>query len=439
MRGNCRKGMSTFAIRGDVEVLKADRQKLEKLIGQKAVLAFSPFPRGLLLGEADSSFQPRKKWTNDSCFARAIWIHKLNIPFSGSTVSARNLDALKNHMGPAPYPYSTCMLVQIVKVEKSSDSAVLNVTGTVQKVLLGDNDDRALQGQYASFVVPRHLLPKASNTQLVGRRCVWEFSGHGSGEIYLSEGHCPFRDQIFTADDVSRLQARLDIEQVIVDERKAAVLRLLRQRWPEQRLRDFCIDTTRRVAINCRLHPFSESNLWSGNLYSDLKLANGKTRVEYVVEVIDGVPEVCELYVNSGLVHDSLWEWQPEFQWLDDLYAKDWNADDYRTFKITTKLENMAAAYLTKLKLHWTSSFGNQWASRLMSQTALSRCANGYIYTVPLAGGKRLRAFCDSKENITSITIDGTADRVWSEVLAKAVENLNTVNSIEFIKAGTTR
>ena len=438
IRGNCKKGVATFAIRGGSEELKATREKLERLSGQQAVLAFSPYPPQLLNGERDTFFPSHPKvdpWFNDPSAKGAIWIHKIYMPLSGRNLSAIDISKAIGLIEPKPYPYSTCILVSIVAVNEKAEGGAIEITGKIENVLLGE---LSRKGKLISFLVPQRLLPKKPLAQLTGSKCIWEFSGGYPETVDLRNGHCPFPGQVFSASDLARFKAMLSSEKIKVEQRKASLVKCLQQRWTQARLKDFCRPETRYFVLNTRLRPFDFSDLWSGQLYPPLELSTSKAAVEWKVEVIDGVPEVCEIYVGYEKSIGSSWHaWQPEFGWLYDLYSENWNDDDYVKFRTTTMIESLVDAYLRMHKLEWSSEFGTQWANRHMSQTKLIHGGGAVIgYSCPLADGQILNATVDKQGKITGILLNGKDNQIWTKALTEANKNLDIVNSMKYLNSG---
>lgn len=438
IRGNCKKGVATFAIRGGSEELKNNREKLEKLIRQQAVLAFSPYPPQLLNGERDTFFPSHPKvdpWFNDPSAKGAIWIHKIYMPLSGRNLSAIEISKGIGSIEQKPYPYSTCILVSIVEVDEKAEDGAIEITGKIENVLLGAPSRK---GKLISFLVPQRLLPTKPMAQLMGCKCIWEFCGGYPETVDLRNGHCPFPGQVFSDSDLARFKAMLTSEKIKLEQRKASLVKCLQQRWTQARLKDFCRPETRYFVLNTRLRPFDGWDVWSGPLYPPLELSTGKAEVEWKVEVIDGVPEACEIYVGYEKPIRSSWHaWQPEFGWLYDLYSENWNDDDYVKFRTTTMIESLVDAYLRMHKLKWSSEFGTQWANRHMSQTKLIHGGGAIIdYSCPLADGQILNATLDKQGKITGILLNGKDNHVWSKALTEATKNLDIENSVKFLTAG---
>lgn len=438
IRGNCKKGVATFAIRGGSEELKETREKLERLSGQQAVLSFSPYPAQLLNGERDTFFPSHPKvdpWFHDPSAKRAIWIHKIYMPLSGRNLSAIDISKAIGSNEPKPYPYSTCILVSIVAVDEMAEDGAIEITGKIENVLLGAPSRK---GKLISFLVPQRLLPKKPKANLIGCKCIWEFCGGYPETVDLRNGHCPFPGQVFSSSDLARFKAKLSSEKIKVEQRKASLVKCLQQRWTQARLKDFCRPETRYFVLNTRLRPFDGSDVWSGSLYPPLELSTGKAQVDWNVEIIDGVPEVCEIYVGYEKPIGTSWHaWQPEFGWLYDLYSENWNDDDYVKFRTTTMIESLVDAYLRMHKLKWSSEFGTQWANRHMAQTKLIHGGDTVIgYSCPLADGQMLNATLDKQGKITGILLNGKNNQIWTKALTEANKNLDIENSVKFLTAG---
>lgn len=438
VRGDCKKGRSTFAIRGGREELRSNREKLEKLMGQQAILTFSPYPLQILKGEKDTFFASHPKvdpWFNDPDAKSAIWIHKIYMPLFGRKLSSVDISKTIGRLGPKPYPYSTAILVSIVEVDEKAEDGSIEITGKVEDVLLGA---LSRKGKLISFLVPSRLLPKKPTTQLVGCKCIWEFCGGYPETVNLKDGHCPFPGQVFSASDLSRYKAMLSTEKIRIEKRKASLVKHLQERWTQTRLKDFCRPETRHFILGTRLRPLDGSDVWTGSLYPSLALRNGKAEVEWKVEVIDGVPEACEIYVSCETPIGSSWYvWQPEFGWLYDFYSKNWSDDDYVIFRTTTMIESLVDAYLGIHKLPWSSEFGTQWANRHMSQTALTRGGGSIVgYSCPLADGQILNATLDKEGNVKTFRLNGKESQVWTKALTEASKNVDIQNSKKFIGTG---
>jgi hypothetical protein len=441
LRGDYRKGYTTFAIRGGSEELKNTREKLERLTGQQAALAFSPYPSQILNGERDTFFPSHPMvdpWFHDPSAKGAIWIHNIYMPLSGRNLSATDVNKAMGTIEPKPYPYGTCILVSIVRVDGKADDDATKITCKVDDVLLGESSHK---GKLISFLVPRRLLPKKPDAQLTGCKCIWEFCGGFYEPVDLSDGHCPFPGQVFSVAALARFKAMLASEKTKVAQRKASLVKVLQERWTQARLKDFCRPETRRVVLNTRLRPLDGSDVWSGQLYPELELDTGKAEVEWVAEVIKGVPAAGEIYLeHKQPIGQSWYAWQPEFNWLYDLYSYHWNDDDYIKFRTTTMIESLVDAYLMRYKQKWTSEFGIQWANRHMSQTSLIH-ENGAIigYSCPLADGQILNATLDKEGKITEIFLNGKDNQIWTKALIEANKNLDIVNSVKFINSGKTK
>lgn len=327
VRGDCKQGLATFAIRGCSEDLKNTRERFEKLAGQQAVLAFSPCPVQLLNPERDLFYASHPKvdpWLHIQNAKEAIWIHKIYMPLSASVA------------------------------------------------------------------------------------------------------------------DLARLKATLANEKKMPAQSEASFVKCLQERWTEARLKDFCRPETRHIVMNARHRSFDSSYLWLGHLYPGLDLGTGKAEVIWGAEIIEGVPEVSEIYVTQEQpIGKSCYAWQPEFNWLDDLYSNRWSDDDYVKFRTTTMIESLVTAYLMRYKQKWSSEFGTQWANRHMSQTSLVHRDGAVIgYSCPLADGQILIATLDKEGKIAEILINGKDNQIWTKALSEANKNLDIVNSLEFINTG---
>lgn len=349
------------------------------------------------------------------------------------------------------FPYSWCLAFKVLSVgphtthEAKLDRADLDVKVKVEYVLREgmetskfDAHDRAdnlketavRAGDTVTFCLSKehNLDLQQYIDSLKGKTQVWAFTtwmnDHKRLHFDIEKRFEPFHNQEFSTNDLKELAA--DLRKVITDaqEAKRPIERYLRERWPENRIREFCHKDNRLIKWKAYPDPdeFRYDDFgFRGILYA--KSALGE--VMWLAYTVNKTPTSYGLIVKRG---KSVWQLErSNFEFGSSL-----NDDDALKQRIH---DTLSYAFSKSFDAHPRPPRTKEETGMqaIFSSTPLSSPPDWRTFTIERANNTRkvvavscetsfgrLRALLDKNKEIQTVTVNGKQDNDWMEALAEA-------------------
>jgi hypothetical protein len=349
------------------------------------------------------------------------------------------------------FPYSWCLAFKVLSVsphivrEDKIDHADLDVKVKVEYVLREGTQTSELATNYrgkrfheapirvgdtvtfclsteTNWDLKRYIDSLKGNTQ------VWAFStwsrlNNGKRlHFEIEQRFEPFQNREFSKQDLNELAA--DLAKVITDpqEAKRPIEEYLRQRWSENRIREFCHKDNRLIIgmaipdpdefmLDCRPGDLS----LRGTLYPQ----SGLGEVMWKADTTNNTPTSYGLVVKHG---KSVWQLErPYFE-----LGSSFNEDDALKIRIHDTLSYARAT-------RYNPFYRHRRPQAIFSTDPLPRFPDWRTFTIEkvLNTGEvvavgcetsagRLRALLDMNKEIQTVTVNGKQDNDWVEDLAEA-------------------
>jgi hypothetical protein len=362
------------------------------------------------------------------------------------------------------FPYSWCLAFKVLRagphtiprgsIRTKTDKADLDVKVKVEYVLRQGTEYERLDtrkvpvvraGKSITFCLSKQsdLDLKQYIDSVKTRKQVWAFSTWWPGDsdrlFFNVESHFePFRNQEFSKTDLKELAA--DLAKTITDpeDAKHPIEKYLAERWPENRIREFCHRDNRLIMRGASPDPGQfvydcpgESYL-QGLLYPN----SGLGKVMWMAKTVKKIPIRYGLVVKHG---KSVWQLEESQFELGSSFSD----DDALRKRIHDTLSDA-----------WVKSFfdhrrppraeNNEGGQRIYSSTPLCHLSPDWkAFTIEKGNigqavavscgtsSGRLTALLDGNKEIQTVTLNGKDDEDWIEALVDA----NQVRSNLYDKA----
>jgi hypothetical protein len=251
-----------------------------------------------------------------------------------------------------------------------------------------------------------------------GKTQVWAFttwiSNHKQLHFDSKKRFEPFHNQAFSTKDLEELAADLGITNIEPKQAKFPVERYLRERWPENRIREFCHKDNRLIRWRAVPDPsqFKYDGFGlRGFLYS--KPALGE--VMWLARTVNTIPTSYGLVVKRG---NNVWQ----LERCDFELGSSLSDDDALKIRIQ---DTLCHAFEISFDAHprppITSStpLSSPPAWKAFSIERANNTSNVVAVSCETSSG-RLRALLDNNKEIRTVTLNGKQDNEWMESLAKA-------------------
>lgn len=408
VRGNCRKGKAVFAL---VELTNILNKSLKELDGhsEQVVLAFRPSPgRSEMVPEG------------------ALSIEGLQVLGSAKRLSDEDLSVAIGPVETDIYPYSDCLLVTITDI-LGQDGSSVEVEFRLDEQLVGDR--RSMEG-VTRLVVDSKLLPAKPLGELKGSQCIWELKG-SRHVLDSSNCHCPFAEQSFTADDLLAFRSKMKLANAAVSKRKAALVSMLRQRWPLYLIKAFCKSESRCPDNFPSMTCPDNGDIWSGYLYPDDYFRARRCAVFWEAAVLDGIPYQSQISVRPVDNADCFalaqpGNWIVEREYCPPIGDVSLSRAQFEILRVSQILWNIAATSRT----HAAEKLDLQWSKRDLGSERFEPFRNRVYarYSCILGDGNKLEAKLLTEGTIKSIDVNGRADGLWNQGLKQVRHKLDLVN-----------
>lgn len=308
----------------------------------------------------------------------------------------------------------------------------------VNEILLAD-DDSALRKLVAPSVEKEAVVNlwmepayspaiKSALTPIrAGMKCIWGFDGSSLDgmQCRLYSVTTPFPGNKFDDADVECFRFKLKKVVENNEKLKAILQKYLEERWTIERIEKFC-KPERRV-----VQPFQDllqtrTFTLEGKLYPALKTELGE--VSWYCGVDDNVPDLYSISVSRktavhGLKRPDRWNLEVNFPGFSSF-----SDDEFIMHLVNATLSECAHNYdrvhrgNVKVDLHAQAY--------KVTKEQLIRDQEGRVkaFSCILNNGSNLVAELEQNLSIKSISIDGKPHKEWTQAVAEASRNIDTLN-----------
>lgn len=410
VRGVCNQGDVIFELHAPQNELQKTLKQLEGH-REQVVLAYN-----LAAGESGLNTAAR------------YHIESPHILASAKQISDEDLAIAVGPIEKEIYPFSHCIMVTIENTEEEDDR--VKVEFALDALLLGDA--QSMSG-VKGFWVNKGLLSEVSISELKGRQCVLELKGVHS-ELDYRNCRCTFARPRFSEEQIGFVKNKMKLMQENESKRRAALVSMLRKRWPVKNIGFFCKKENRWINDYDWLKCPDNGELWSGALYPNQTCSvKHNCAVFWQTAVRDGVPIKFQITVippdySRREVVKNAGAWVIDSGTCPPPNSITLSKEEFAILSTSQVLWDVASSYrgpgADRLDMQWNR---RKLESVKFEPTRPGEHAN---YSCILGDGSKLAAVLLPDGTVKSILINNQVDKPWNKALKQVNENLDFVNYV---------